>query len=87
MVAADALAIGIGALLGTRLPERAIKVFAAVAFVVFGALLLAEGLGVVVATARPQPSPGRARWNWWRWGRVELPVQNPSPGTSYERVR
>src|SRR5207247_219221 len=24
---------------------------------------------------------------WWRWGRVELPVQNPSPVTSYERVR
>ena len=47
MVAADALAIGIGALLGTRLPERAIKIFAAVAFVVFGALLLAEGLGII----------------------------------------
>ena len=47
MVAADALAIGIGALLGTRLPERAIKVFAAVAFVVFGAVLLAQGLGVL----------------------------------------
>ena len=30
---------------------------------------------------------GRAREVWWRWGRVELPVQNPSPGTSYERVR
>ena len=29
MVAADALAIGVGALLGSRLPERAIKVFAA----------------------------------------------------------
>ena len=28
MVAADALAIGVGALLGSRLPERAIKVFA-----------------------------------------------------------
>ena len=47
MVAADALAIGIGALLGTRLPQRAIKVFAAVAFVVFGAVLVAQGLGVV----------------------------------------
>jgi Ca2+/H+ antiporter, TMEM165/GDT1 family len=47
MVAADALAIGIGALLGTRLPERAIKVFAAVAFVVFGVVLVAQGLGVV----------------------------------------
>jgi putative Ca2+/H+ antiporter (TMEM165/GDT1 family) len=46
MVAADAIAIGIGALLGTRLPERAIKIFAAAAFIVFGVLLVAEGLGV-----------------------------------------
>ncbi len=46
MVAADALAIGVGAVLGARLPERAIKVFAAVAFVVFGVLLIAEGLHV-----------------------------------------
>jgi len=45
MVTADALAIGIGALLGTRLPERSIKLFAAAAFVVFGVLLVAEGLG------------------------------------------
>ncbi len=47
MVAADALAIAIGALLGTRLPERAIKIFAAVAFVAFGILLVLEGLGVL----------------------------------------
>jgi len=47
MVAADALAIAVGALLGSRLPERAIKVFAAGAFVLFGAILLAQGLGVV----------------------------------------
>ena len=47
MVAADALAIGIGALLGTRLPERAIKVFAAIAFVVFGVVLVAQGIGVL----------------------------------------
>ncbi|MHB8891749.1 MAG: TMEM165/GDT1 family protein [Candidatus Limnocylindrales bacterium] len=47
MVAADALAIAIGAILGTRLPERAIKVFAAAAFVVFGALLIVEGLGLL----------------------------------------
>ena len=46
MVAADALAIGFGALLGTRLPERAIKVFAAAAFVVFGVVLVAQGLGL-----------------------------------------
>jgi putative Ca2+/H+ antiporter (TMEM165/GDT1 family) len=44
MVAADALAIGVGAVLGARLPERAIKIFAAVAFLVFGAILIAEGL-------------------------------------------
>jgi putative Ca2+/H+ antiporter (TMEM165/GDT1 family) len=47
MVAADAIAIGIGAILGARLPERGVKIFAAAAFVVFGVLLLAEGLGVV----------------------------------------
>ena len=47
MVAADALAIAIGALLGTRLPERAIKIFAALAFVVFGVLLVLEGLGIL----------------------------------------
>ena len=47
MVAADAIAIAIGAILGTRLPERAIKIFATLAFVVFGVLLVAEGLGVL----------------------------------------
>ena len=31
-----AVAIGVGALLGSRLPERAVKVFAAAAFVLFG---------------------------------------------------
>jgi hypothetical protein len=33
---------------------------------------------------RGRPAP---KWCWWRWGRVELPVRDPSPGTSYERVR
>jgi Ca2+/H+ antiporter, TMEM165/GDT1 family len=47
MVAADAIAIAIGAFLGTRLPERAIAVFAAGAFVLFGVILIAEGLGVL----------------------------------------
>ena len=47
MVAADALAIGVGAILGSRLPERAIKLFAAGAFVVFGAILILEGLGIL----------------------------------------
>jgi len=47
MVVAVALAIGVGAALGARLPERAIKVFAAGAFVVFGVLLIAEGIGTL----------------------------------------
>jgi len=47
MVAADAIAIGIGAFLGTRLPGRTIKLLAAAMFVGFGALLVAEGLGLV----------------------------------------
>jgi putative Ca2+/H+ antiporter (TMEM165/GDT1 family) len=44
MVAADALAIIVGQQLGSRLPARAIKIGAAVSFVVFGALLLFEGV-------------------------------------------
>lgn len=44
MVAADALAIVVGKQLGTRLPERAIKIGATVAFVVFGVILLVDGL-------------------------------------------
>jgi putative Ca2+/H+ antiporter (TMEM165/GDT1 family) len=31
-------------ILGTRMPERAIKIFASVAFVVFGVILIAEAL-------------------------------------------
>ncbi|GAA1245801.1 TMEM165/GDT1 family protein [Janibacter melonis] len=45
MVAADALAIGVGAVLGRKLPERTIKIGAAVLFFLFGAILIAEGLG------------------------------------------
>ncbi len=44
MVAADGLAIVVGQQLGARLPERVIKVGAALTFVVFGVLLLVEGL-------------------------------------------
>jgi putative Ca2+/H+ antiporter (TMEM165/GDT1 family) len=46
MVAADAIAIAVGAVLGSRLPDRAIKLFASTSFVVFGAILVAEGLGL-----------------------------------------
>lgn len=44
MVAADALAIGVGHLLGRHLPERIIRYGAAVAFTLFGIALIAEAL-------------------------------------------
>lgn len=44
MVAADALAIAVGAILGTRLPERTVKLLAAGSFVIFGILLIVEGI-------------------------------------------
>jgi putative Ca2+/H+ antiporter (TMEM165/GDT1 family) len=44
MVAADALAIALGRVLGTRLPERVVRIGAAVAFFVFAAVLLVEAL-------------------------------------------
>ncbi|MBX3286379.1 MAG: TMEM165/GDT1 family protein [Acidimicrobiales bacterium] len=44
MVAADALAIVVGQQLGARLPERTVKVGAAITFVVFGVLLIVEGI-------------------------------------------
>jgi putative Ca2+/H+ antiporter (TMEM165/GDT1 family) len=40
MVAADAIAIAVGKLLGKRLPERLIRYGPAAAFAVFGALLI-----------------------------------------------
>lgn len=44
MVAADALAIVAGRQLGTRLPDRAIRIGAAVAFFLFAAVLLIEAI-------------------------------------------
>jgi putative Ca2+/H+ antiporter (TMEM165/GDT1 family) len=46
MVAADAIAIVVGSFLGNRLPGRAIRIGAAAAFVGFGVILIAEGLGL-----------------------------------------
>ena len=37
-------AIGVGALLGKRLPERTIRIGASILFVVFGIILIVEGL-------------------------------------------
>jgi putative Ca2+/H+ antiporter (TMEM165/GDT1 family) len=45
MVAADALAIVVGKQLGSRLPDRVIKLGAVGAFVVFGLILLVQGIG------------------------------------------
>jgi putative Ca2+/H+ antiporter (TMEM165/GDT1 family) len=42
MVVADGIAIGVGKLLGSHLPERMIRVGAALAFVAFGVVLLYE---------------------------------------------
>jgi putative Ca2+/H+ antiporter (TMEM165/GDT1 family) len=44
MVTADAMAIVVGQQLGRRLPERAIKIGAAATFVIFGVILIVEGL-------------------------------------------
>jgi putative Ca2+/H+ antiporter (TMEM165/GDT1 family) len=44
MVAADALAILLGLWLGRQLPEKVVKYGAAAAFVIFGVLLIAQGL-------------------------------------------
>ena len=44
MVAADALAIIVGAVLGKRLPERLIQIGAAALFLLFGAYMLLENL-------------------------------------------
>jgi Ca2+/H+ antiporter, TMEM165/GDT1 family len=45
MVAADALAILIGRMLGKRLPEKAIKYGAAALFAIFGVWLVVEAIG------------------------------------------
>ncbi len=47
MVAADALAIVVGAVLGRNLPEKAITYGAASLFALFGVLLVLEGAGVL----------------------------------------
>lgn len=44
MVAADAIAIFVGLHLGKRLPERVIRIGASVLFVLFGVLLIVEGV-------------------------------------------
>lgn len=44
MVAADAIAIVVGRMLGARLPEKAIKIGASLTFFVFAALLMYEGI-------------------------------------------
>ena len=44
MVAADALAIGVGALLGRSLPEKVIKYGAAALFALFGIILVIDGV-------------------------------------------
>lgn len=47
MVAADALAIVVGAVLGRKLPEKVITYGAAALFALFGVILILEGAGVL----------------------------------------
>jgi putative Ca2+/H+ antiporter (TMEM165/GDT1 family) len=49
MVAADAIAIALGAVLGKKLPERTIQVGAAVLFFVAGAAMLGQGAWTLLA--------------------------------------
>jgi len=49
MVAADALAIMVGAIAGKHLPERVIQLVAAALFLVFGAYMLFDGIFPAVA--------------------------------------
>lgn len=44
MVAADGLAIVVGQQLGSHLPEKAVRIGAAIIFVIFGAVLIFEGV-------------------------------------------
>lgn len=47
MVAADALAIGVGAVLGRQLPEKVVRIGASMLFFIFGAWLIYEGIMTV----------------------------------------
>lgn len=47
MVLADALAIVAGSALGKHLPERTVKIGAAVIFAIFGAWMLGQGFGLI----------------------------------------
>jgi Ca2+/H+ antiporter, TMEM165/GDT1 family len=47
MIAVNALAVAVGAALGSRLPERGVRLLSAGAFAVFGVLLILGGLGLV----------------------------------------
>ncbi|GAA1464000.1 TMEM165/GDT1 family protein [Nocardiopsis exhalans] len=49
MVAADAIAIALGAVLGKKLPERVIQIGAAVLFFVAGAAMLGQGVWMLLA--------------------------------------
>ena len=47
MVAADALAVGAGAVIARRISPNTIKAFAAISFVIFGLALIIEGIGQI----------------------------------------
>ncbi|EGD54154.1 TMEM165/GDT1 family protein [Gordonia neofelifaecis] len=89
MVAADALAIAVGRLLGKHLPERSIAIGAAVLFFAFAVWLLIEGLSdaspVLVATTVPVAVLITAAGTFWirathrRRGEAALDIGDDDP--------
>ncbi|EOM74322.1 UPF0016 domain-containing protein [Rhodococcus rhodnii] len=87
MVAADALAIALGAVLGRHLPERAVALGAAVLFFVFGVWLILEstvdGSSVAVAGAASTLVVGAVAAIWWH--RRTRPAEADRPASSTDR--
>jgi hypothetical protein len=72
MMVADAIGIGVGIVMGKRIPERAVKWGAALIFIAFGVYGLWENLSREVWTA-PVVAVGAAAlaaaiWGMARWG-------------------
>ncbi len=91
MVAADALAIVVGRMLGARLPERAVAVGAAVLFFLFGAGLGVEAVGELTGVPAWTAIAGAldhhaAGWIALALGLVVLLVGGRRPGAGRSRA-
>jgi len=85
MVAADALAIVVGAVLGRHLPENAIRLGASALFFGFGAWMLGEGIFPDAPVVGPVAGTGTllvaavAMWAFQRRSRTVEPTPSPEP--------